>query len=451
MSCKEVCIETKLCIAWESNSFVDSKFFWFLFGKVAAMRDMTWADRGWRLRRFIFCGMMALMLPTANGQPPKLAFDGLVDSQRANDLLGKPAVVQLMSGVVISDSEIVGFLEDRRSGSLQFIQYKDGARSPKRRASEVYRMLIAAKTYTLRYHGPTQGYYLIDRAQAETDAVARIGDQNRELRSPQTPAEIEEAVGVQKAFFNDASKMIGAPSLGQYESEFSLVLTDYPEPYARQLARYMDQTCQRMNQLFGLPQGSNIWNGKVLVAVFRHRPLFESFESKAMQNNNFGSATTIYHNNSQRFLVACSRETLDKSLARTLCWSVAGGFVERYRSNVRIPDWLRTGVREWSTDAMFPDARKLASQRKQTVRDLQRANSLMGILSATNIEDERLGTAKLIVAQMIQTSPPSFSQFFEDVKLGHPFESALQSNFSLTPAQFASAFGSTMGVGNVSP
>ena len=378
-------------------------------------------------------------------------FDGLVGDQELEELLNQPAVLQLMTGVVIRDSQVVGFLKDRRTDSIQFVQYQDGLRKPKRRAADVYRLLIAGKPYKLRYNGPNNGYYLIDVRKAEADAVARLSGQDRELRDPQTADEIRDAVGEQKDMFNEAVKAMGVPQLAQYESQFGLLLTDFPEPAARQFLQYVDSMTAHMNTLFGVPASANIWRGKVTLAVFAQRPLFEAFEMKALNNPNFGTATTIYHSSSKRFLIVCNRKELGKALASSFCWSVAGGYCDRYRSSVRLPEWLRVGVREQVPAIVFPDPRKQSASAKGVARGLSRTPSLSGLLSATNIEDERRGLARMLVAYLMKQNPQSFSQFFEDVKLGHSWESALKSNYGATPEQFAAAFGQSLRVRGVTP
>ncbi|MEZ6088121.1 MAG: hypothetical protein R3C05_08885 [Pirellulaceae bacterium] len=400
---------------------------------------------------FLLGILLTFCLSTAGLGQGNLQFDGLVDDQQMNALLGQPAILQLMNGVVITDSQILGLLKDRNSSSIQFVQYLDGKRKPKRRAADIYRLLIGGKPYKLRYHGPTGGYYMIDVKQSEADAVARLGGLDRELRDPQTPDEMRDAVGVQKALFNEGIKKMGSPPVQTFESDFALMVTDFPEPAAREFLKYIDQMTVYMNSLFGLPAGANVWVGKVTLAVFGQRPLFTSFESIALDNPNFGTATTIYHANSKRFLIVCNPSKLGEPLAKSFCWSIAGGYVDRYRSSVRFPEWIRVGVRELVPIIVFPDPRNDSTTRKTVSNELSRGKSLSGILTATEIGEDRRHLAKALIAYLIKHNAQSFSQFFEDVKLGHTWEDALRNNYGATPEQFAAAFGKSVGISGVTP
>ena len=400
---------------------------------------------------------VALFAPLATAQQKgrdlegSLNFDGLVSAKELAVLAEQPATLQLMKGAVITESRIIDFIHGRDGQSIQFVQYADGARQAKKRARDIYRMQIGGTPYTLRYNVPTDGFYLINRQEAEAEARSRISGQRRELRDPQTDQEIEAAVGEQKEFFNEARRTLGSPSVAQYESQFALLLTDYPEPVARQLSQYIDQMCNRMNALFGIPEGANIWHGKVLVVLFHQRPLFARFESEVLDNHNYGTATTIYHSTKHGFVVVCRREKIEPSLAKSLCWSLSGGYINRYRSNVEIPEWLSVGMRQWLTASIFPDQRDLLSTRKQAATQLKQTGSLLGILSATDVGKERVGMTRLLVSYLIGQNSEAFSQFFEDIKLGQTWEKALATNYGATPQQLAASFGRTLGALNVTP
>ncbi len=381
----------------------------------------------------------------------ELQFDGLVDDTGRQLLIGKPAVIQFISGTVVGDVEVVGFIKDPRSDAIRFFQYQDGKRKPRMKATDVYRLLIDGRPYSFRYHRPSGGVHLIDLGKAQADAEARITGSNKTLRDPQTDDEIREAVGDQIVIFNDARKALAPVNLSFAESDFCLLLTDFPRQAAEQVAEQVDVMCQQMNSVFGLPKSANIWQGKMMVAVFSQRELFGKFESDVLDNPNFGTSTTIYHHNRQRFLVATYREKLDASVASTISWSMAAGYIDRYRSDVKLPRWVHSGLQDMLHRVMFPDPKRDAAARNTAATRLRRTGSLLGILQATELDDEREVLAKLLVIHLVEADPKAFSQFFEDLKLGHKWDAALKANYGATPEAFAADFGRRMGVPNLTP
>jgi hypothetical protein len=311
--------------------------------------------------------------------------------------------------------------------------------------------VIAGKPYAFRYHRPSNGLYLIDLKKAQSDAEARINDKDKTLREPQSEDEVKDAVADQIGIFNDGRTELAPTNLSFAESDFCLLLTDFPQYAAQQVAEQVDAMCEQMNIIFGLPKSANIWKGKMMVAVFSQRELFSKFELGVMGNKNFGSSTTIYHFNSRRFLVATYRKKLDASVASTISWSMADGYVGRYRSNVRIPRWVRSGLQGMLHRKMFPKPKTDAIVRKRVADRLKRSGSLLGILEATVLDDEFESLAKLLVIHLIENDPQAFSQFFEDLKLGHSGTDALMMNYGATPEAFAADFGNKMGVPNLTP
>lgn len=378
-------------------------------------------------------------------------FDGLVDEPARSVLTGRTAAIQFMNGTVVSDVELVAFLKDARSDAIRFLQYKDGRRTPKMKTSDVYRLVIEGRPYSFRYHRPSGGLFLIDLRQAQADAEARITGEDKTLREPQSEEEVKEGVANQIEIFNDARKKFAPVNLNLAESDFCLLLTDYPQPLAMQVAQQVDAMCEQMNVVFGLPKGANIWSGKIMVAVFSTREGFAKFESDVLNNNNFGTSTTIYHTNSRRFLVATHRDKLDKSVLGAISWSMAGGYVGRYRSSVALPTWIHAGLRGTLHRQLFPDPSADARAKRNVAEQLKRTGSLLNLLDATRLEDDRISIAKLLVIHLIEADPKAFSQFFEDVKLGHSWKDALLMNYGATPEAFASDFGRKMGVPNLRP
>jgi len=407
------------------------------------MRD--YHSRAWRLALLLF---LAGFCSPADGQRnPTLSFDGMVDDFLA--ISGPPAIIHLMNGAMLDDVEILSFSKDRRTGGVRVLQYKDGSRKVSKKSPDIYRMMIGGRPYQFRFHGPTKSYFLIDTQQALQQAEGRLAVQKSTLRKPISDDESAAAVVAQKQFLVEAITTIGASNLTQFESNFCVLLTDFPEPTARRIAGYVDQVCQHLNGLFGMPIQTNIWHGKVVVAAFSQQPLYGAFQSKVMGNDNYGNNTIDYNTKRDKFVVAVRNKDASKVLARRLVWAIGGGYITRYRSNAKIPEWLQTGMREHVTEQLYPKPGEIQKELKSVSNHLRETGSLRGTLSAKVIQHDRRRLTGVLVAFLVAQNPHSFGQFFEDVKLGVPWEDALQINYGATTDQFVNSFGGKLGIRNL--
>lgn len=392
-------------------------------------------------RAFLF-SFSLLLCGIVEAQTP--SFDGFVQQPRI--LRNRPAEIRLLSGVRIFDTEIEAFLTDRKTGAIDFVQYADGRRKPKKKASEVYSIKIEGRPYRFRYHAPSDGLYLIDHLAAIGEAMGRLEGMGKELRKIQDEDESDEAVEEHKTFLRSSLKKMALPNIQIHESEFGLIVCKGPPEAAKFLGNYVDETCRRMNSLFRLPEDTNVWHGKAIVFASTEQRDYASFETNAMNNPNFGSSSFLYHGSPKRFVIACYGKSLNKGIAKNICWAIAGGYLGRTVSNADLPVWLQTGARGWVSSAMFPDSKSYNRNKSRFSSELRSKQSLLGILDATDIAMERRFLTVMLVNHLIKLSPQAFGQFFNDIKLGTPQGEALKNNFGLEEAAFVEQFGLGLGI-----
>ncbi len=386
-----------------------------------------------------------------DGAEPSPNFDGLVTTPERDQLLGQDAVIQFRNGIRVSETSITDFVTDRRSGAIRFVQYIDGRRKTRKPISDIYRMRIGTSLYGFRYHYPSKGVFLTNSSAAMREAERRLKNENRTFRLPQTEEEVKGTTEKIRLPFDFAVKKMPDANLTIFETPQILLLTDFPPPAASTLASSLDNMCEAMNDLFGLPTTANCWNGKALVAAFSNRNSLVEFEHEIMNNKNIGSRTMLYHANSERFMAVCHRPVFGPKLAEALCWSLSGGYVRRYQSNVPLPKWLYIGTHGWVTQELFPDRKKQAADIKRFRKELLEQGSLLGLLEQTDIRNKRYVLCILLTQFLIETDRTSFGQLLEDIKLGWDWEKSLYSNYGVTENQFVEHFGQQLGVANLQP
>lgn len=405
--------------------------------------------------RFAFPLLISMLLVSyALGDAPKPAFpnvDGLVTPAVEQTIQGQDAIILLKTGLVITDAQFDSVISDRKTGTPKLIAYSQGKRKSKKPIDSIYSMRIGGDLFRTRYHSPTRSLLLINATEANRIAEERMNDSSRVIRAPQSQAEIIEGVEDVRKIFNEALEEFPDAGLHVSEGEQVLLLTDYPKPIAMQMVAVMDRMCEAMNDLFGLPKGANCWRGKALVVAVSTRDLYIAFEREVMNNPNAGNSTSLHHANSRRFLSASFREKPDKQLAEGICWSLSSGYLMRYRSNFPLPSWLHRGTHTWVTQEMFPNPTRLPRHRKSFQRELKSRGSLSGLLSQTQMDNDRYYSCGLIVRFLIDADKAAFSQFLEDCKLGVPWRDALQTNFGINEEQLVSSYGRTLGVPHLTP
>ena len=403
----------------------------------------------WRSAFFLtIAGGFALLCAPSLKAQNGLSFDGLIKDPSV--LVGKPCMLRFMNGTMITEVEAGPFIQDRSTGAVRIVQYTEGTRRVKKKVHEVYRIWIEGKPYGFRFNGPANGYFLIDKAQARTQIESRLADKSKSVRSLSDEQETKDAVQAQRKFLDDFRKGALAQKLEIHESQFSILLTDYPPITAKQFGKYIDDLCIRLNSLISIPVTANVWEGKVVVAIFSDQIMFGDFQTTMLKNPNFGTSSVIYHTKTDKFVVSCHGKKIP-SIARNLCWAVAGGYVGRYGSNAAIPEWVRVGTREWVSSTIFDDRSRQSKRTQQVARELQRSKSLLGILSAKEFDIARRPTTLTLVAFLASKSQAAYGQFFNDLKSGHDWKDALMSNYAMTDRQLAAAFGASLGVRGLVP
>ncbi|MEZ6090186.1 MAG: hypothetical protein R3C05_19595 [Pirellulaceae bacterium] len=395
---------------------------------------------------FAICGLH--WCAPASAQPK---FDGLVSQEQMEGLKGKPAVIRLSSGVVIDDARVLNFIADPRTGSTRFLQYQTGARRPKVKVEDVHRILIDGQLHRFRYAGSTKSHYLINMVAAGTDVKDRLQNQDSSLREPQTEKEIIEAVADQAEILNQAERDLAPRTLVRLETRYTLILSDFPAAQAQQVGVYLDNVCDDLNNLFGLPKHANIWRGKAIIALFHDNSAYAAFNKGVMQNPNFGNLTTILYHNRRRFAIVGICDRITPGVGRNLCSCLAAGYVARYRSDVSAPDWIERGISKNMVRRFFPDPKRDAAEDVEFRERLVRQGSLNGLLTATDINNERNPDCGNLVSFLVEADPRSFSEFFEDIKLGVPCEESMKLNYGIDFAQFATLVGRQYGCPNTTP
>ncbi|WP_182870422.1 hypothetical protein [Stieleria mannarensis] len=399
---------------------------------------------------------MSLHRPTciaASNQPPAgIQFDGLVSAEELETLAGQPVAIKLRSGRLIAKVALDSLQFDRKHNGLKFLKYRsETGRTSTVKVEDIYMFWVGRQRFHLRYFPPTQQLFVINAAAADEQAESRLAAQGKQIRERADDQEQAEATAEHLAFLQGAATTL--KDVGQFhvvETESTLLFTDYPPAATAGLRIFVDKLNEQLNQMFGLPQGDSIWRGKAILAVFSTPARFAAFEEQVMNNPNHGGRAGV-RGGDKRFMQTAIARKLDNNVARGLSWGYSLGFAGRLHSGANLVPWMNMGIANAVQFAIVPDRRRQSSQRSSVTRQLKNSGSMLGLMTATRLDQERWPMAGQLVQFLVQSDPVAFSQMFRDVKLGVSMEEALQQNFGLTEEALAARFGQSLGVPGLQP
>ncbi|QDV41935.1 hypothetical protein Enr13x_17780 [Stieleria neptunia] len=389
----------------------------------------------------------------ASNQPPAgIRFDGLVSAGELESLVDQPVAIKLRSGRFIVKVVLDALQFDRKQNGLKFLKYRsETGRTSTVKVEDLYMFWVGRQRFHLRYFPPTRQLFVINAAAADAAAEGRLAAQGKQIREQADEEQQAEATAEHLRFLEDAAKTL--KDVGQFhviETESTLLFTDYPAAATGGLRVFVDKLNQQLNQMFGLPQGDSIWRGKAILAVFSTPARFAAFEEQVMNNPNHGGRAGV-RGGAKRFLQTAIAKKLDSNVARGLSWGYSLGFAGRLHSDANTVPWMNMGIANAVQFAIVPDRKRQSTQRSKVTRQLRNAGSMLGLLGATKLDQERWPMCGQLVQFLIQSDPIAFSQMFRDVKLGVPMEEALQQNYGLNEAALAARFGQSLGVPGLGP
>lgn len=388
----------------------------------------------------------------ANEPPSEIRFDGLVDADTIEKLVGQPMAIKLQSGRFIVKVTLDELQFDRKQNGLKFVKYQsETGRKSTVKASDVYRFWIGDQRFHLRYFPPTQQLFVINSTEANELAQSRLAGMGKEIRDQPDDDEQAEATAEHKQFLEEAVKKL--QRVGAFrieETESALIFTDYPAAATTGLRTFVDNLNVRLNQMFGIPAGDSVWRGKPIVAVFSSPTRFGAFEEIVMNNPNHGGMAGV-RGGPRRFMQTAIAKKLDANIARGLSWGYSLGFAKRLHSSAQGAPWMNMGIANTVQFEIVPDRKRQSTQRSNVTRQIKNAGSLLGLFDATKLDQERWPMSGQLVQFLIKSDPIAFSQMFRDVKLGVPADDALQQNFGVTKEELAVGFGKSLGIAGVTP
>jgi hypothetical protein len=375
-----------------------------------------------------------------------------------SDLLNQRVDVHLRNRKRFGNVVVTAIEAGSRPESLVSLKLKIGDDPPRLyRASSVEEVIVDGVPLDLSFDRKNRILFVDEekrkaRLQADEEAERRVLSIGKRLWPRLTDREHAEWVARHKEFIESVQKHFPQQPLRLIETKYHLILTDIPDSEAQKYLTYLDTLYHEMCRAFGIPLGSNIWSGKCIVCAFQNRADFIRFELEVMKNTkgNPTNAGGICHGTGEgRIVISLFKGSFAARFATVLVHETSHGFVNRFRSDVRVPSWLNEGMAVWIAKYIVKEDDTLEKAQRKSIVALQAQQTLAGFFDGSQIPGERYGAASAMVDILVSRDSDKFHQFFTDIKLGYPTEEALQRAYKISFADLTSFYGRSIGMPNL--
>jgi hypothetical protein len=266
------------------------------------------------------------------------------------------------------------------------------------------------------------------------------------LTAEQHAAEVEDlktfVAGVKEAF----------PALQVTETHEFIVATDIPAAQMAPSTAKLDAMHDLLCDLYGIPQGEPVWQGKCLVVAFLAADDFRAFEGRFMEVDAKGMHGLCHQRSDGRVIMACHRGDDAPAFAHMLVHETSHGFNHRWMSPVRLPNWLNEGIAEWVGTQVVPGCDQVPLKEARAGEFVRATGGLgPGFFAAENIDAVQYGIASGLVKFMAGRDQRKFAALVRGVKEGLPVEESLRQAYGATLEELVAGYGAVIGVPNLKP
>lgn len=237
------------------------------------------------------------------------------------------------------------------------------------------------------------------------------------------------------------------PSLAVHETHEFLVATDIPSSQVKPIVADLDAMHDSLCDLYGIPRGEPVWQGKCLVVAFLREDDYTAFESRFMNTDTRGTQGMCHQRSDGRVITACHRGTDPAAFAHMLVHETSHGFNHRWVSPQRLPNWLNEGIAEWVGARVVRGGDQVPLKEARAAAFMRSSGGVgPAFFTAENIEPVQYGIASGIVRFLITRDAEAFAVFVRSIKEGESVEAALAATFGGSLKDLLAAYGASIGV-----
>ena len=242
------------------------------------------------------------------------------------------------------------------------------------------------------------------------------------------------------------------------ETEHFLVVTNIPPDQMRPYVASLDGMYEWMAKLYGVPRNHKVWlGGKAPIFAFLEHAEFDAFEERFFPEarQSLRTLANVYGlshlSTDGQVVISCFRGNDPNDFGQMLVHETSHGFIHRYKTKARLPNWVDEGMAEVIGAEMVPDSTAVKTREFRAAQQLAAERSLGGMLTAERIEPWQYGVASSLTRFMLQTSRDNYVKFIEALKEGQKYDEALKTAYNSTPEQLLTAYAHRLNLPNLNP
>jgi hypothetical protein len=248
------------------------------------------------------------------------------------------------------------------------------------------------------------------------------------------------------------------PGTQVFETNHFLFVSNIPPqqvgPYIASLDKMYDWMCR----LYGVPRDHKVWlGGKAPIFAFLAHEQFDAFEERFYPDarESLHTLANVYglsHLQANgEVVISCYRGNDPNDFAQMLVHETSHGFIHRYKTKARLPNWVDEGMADLIGAEMVPASTAVKNREYKAILQLAQQRSLGGMLAAERIEVGQYGMASNLNRFLLQSNRQSYVRFIEAMKAGQKWEEALHDAYGSTPEELLAAYGRWINVANLRP
>jgi hypothetical protein len=213
-----------------------------------------------------------------------------------------------------------------------------------------------------------------------------------------------------------------------------------------------------MCRLYGVPRDHKVWLGrKAPIFAFLQHDQFDAFEERFYPEarESLHSLSNIYGlchmKPSGEVVISCFRGNDPNDFAQMLVHETSHGFIHRYKTKARLPNWVDEGMADLIGAEMVPASMAVKNREYRAIQQLAQQPSFGGMFTAERIEAAHYGMASNLNRFLLQSNREKYVHFIEVLKEGQKWEDALREAYQSTPDELLSAYGRWINVADLRP
>lgn len=375
--------------------------------------------------------------------------------------------VELKSGLAYHRTTLLRVVRDTETGQVTTVQIEHPETGKK--------LTLGATAITRVMRGGREIYRNASAAQDDVDPARKtrnqlLADARREREEEEhqkwlarlevrgvkpwpvlSDDEHQATVDKYKQFTEEIGKAV--PGMTLHETRQFLVYTNIPAEQIQPYIVSLDNMHEMMCKMYRIGKSTRVWRGKALVVAFLYKEQFQRFEAEFMRVAIPDGVYGLCHQKSNgEVVMACYRGDRQEEFGQMLVHETSHGFIHRYKTPERFPNWVNEGMADWIGLALVPTCKSVKLGEAMAIARLKETRSMGGdFFTRQNIDGWQYGLASNLADFMIRTDKDAYVKFIEGMKEGLTWEESLKASYNATPQQLVATYGRAIGVPDLRP